>query len=204
MARSPAGAETYSAYPRLSPKLGKRIIPNTLSPRAKPVTPSATASTTPETSDPGMTGNATFGRHSGGKALYPSLRYQSGGLIPAARTRTSTSPGLMSGIGVEPDLARDVAPAQVGDHGSPDEEVGFCLLSHRLHHRDRQRDRVIGRQRSASASKGRPKTGSQEDWFGEATHDGLPEFWDWIGKVAPRSSRPGSKGGLCLLPRAIC
>src|SRR5438045_1625443 len=28
-------------------------------------------------------------------------------------------------LGVEPDLSRDIAPAEVGDHASPDDKVGF-------------------------------------------------------------------------------
>lgn len=56
------------------------------------------ACTTPETSEPGMTGKVTGGFNSG-CSRYPSRRYQSGGFTPIARTRTSTSPGPASGIG---------------------------------------------------------------------------------------------------------
>ena len=46
-----------------------------------------------------VAGNSIGGLHSGGSALYPSLRYQSGGLRPAACTRTRTSPSLTAGFG---------------------------------------------------------------------------------------------------------
>jgi len=59
-------------------------MPKTSSPTEKPCTSVATASTTPDASDPRMTGKGTGGLHSGGSIFSPSRRYQSGGLTPTA------------------------------------------------------------------------------------------------------------------------
>lgn len=74
-------------------------MPYTSSPGAKPVTSGATASTTPDMSVPGTSGNSSAGRSSGGMTFMPSRRYQSGGLTPTARTRTRTSPEPIAGTG---------------------------------------------------------------------------------------------------------
>jgi hypothetical protein len=62
-------------------------------------TSAATASTTPDTSVPGIMGKANDGLVSPGMVVIPPRTYQSGGLMPTACTRTSTSPGFGSGTG---------------------------------------------------------------------------------------------------------
>lgn len=66
-ARCEAGAVVYSAYPMPpSPRLGKRTSPKTSSPSRHDVTPSPTATTTPEMSDPGVKGRGRGGRRDSG------------------------------------------------------------------------------------------------------------------------------------------
>ena len=89
-----AGTAAYSAYAPTA--LGNPTRPKTSSPTAKPSTPGPTASTTPEMSQPRMTGGSTPRLF-----ISPPLRrvFQSTGLIPAASTRTSSSPSPASGRG---------------------------------------------------------------------------------------------------------
>ena len=59
---------------------------------------------------------------------------------------------------IEPDLARDVAPAEIRHDRAPHREVGQRAgpqpRRHRLRHRHRQLDRVIGGQRAVDLEKG--------------------------------------------------
>ena len=63
------------------------------------------------------------------------------------------------------DLARDVAPAEVGGHGAPHHEVGPAagseLRAHGLRHRDGERHRVEGREPPVDAREGGAHAGNQ-------------------------------------------
>ena len=69
-------------------------MPNTGSPTAKRVTPRPTASTTPVTSQPTVSGSPNCAA-----APLPARVFQSTGFTPAASTRTRTSVGSGSGTG---------------------------------------------------------------------------------------------------------
>src|SRR3546814_18201757 len=66
-------------------------------------------------------------------------------------------------LGVEPDLSRDIAPAEVGDHASPDDKVGFGAICHSLYDRNREADSIIACERASSASEGCTQPGGDED-----------------------------------------
>src|SRR4051812_22208159 len=74
-------------------------MPNTWSPSCHSVTAGPTPVTTPDASVPGVNGSGHGGRRSGGMFAKPERAYQSGGLTPAAYTRTRTSRGPGSGSG---------------------------------------------------------------------------------------------------------
>src|SRR5262249_33337251 len=63
--------------------------------RRRPARPSATLSTTPETSCPGIVGS----RSDPSQLLYVSAQVNSARVMPVARTRMRASPGLSSGFG---------------------------------------------------------------------------------------------------------
>ena len=77
----PASATAYSA---LAPVKRAFVTPKTSSPGRNAETPGPTLSTTPDRSDPSVSGSGC------GSALLPSLTHASHGPTPDARTRTST------------------------------------------------------------------------------------------------------------------
>src|SRR5215212_2121575 len=92
----PAGTARYSANDRLLSGDGSETTPKTRSPAAKPVTPVPTASTVPAKSLPSTTGKW----YSSMPCNCPLAMDRSMPLIEATCTRTRTSPGLASGMGM--------------------------------------------------------------------------------------------------------
>ncbi len=96
-ARVRTGAATYSAkVPR--ERKSSRTYPMTSSPTANSVTETPGWTTTPDTSQPGTTGNTV----SMIPSRYPSRAFQSTGLTAAARTLTSTESGPTLGSRTSP------------------------------------------------------------------------------------------------------
>src|ERR1043166_3629059 len=96
-----ADATAYSAYPPVNRAF---VAPNTASPGWNCETPAPTCSTSPDTSDPSVSGSGW------GRTLRPDLTSASHGPTPAAFTRSNTSPSPGAGRGTSSTTSASTSP----------------------------------------------------------------------------------------------